>query len=125
MNILKLAEFCWVCEYLMMVIEQQQIAAIENAYTLETVPCAVPQETAETLGRLLFENGYKMELGVVYTSENDTTISRGLAMHDSGYRYDRSSEEKVLEEGIVYGPYFSVQDGEEYCPMGFAVWRHR
>lgn len=105
-----------------MVNSNDKLGGIESVYKLDSVAHQIDRATASNFGRLLVENGYRMEFGATIRVSSDLTLRSILKIIDHGVSYHRSIEEDLETGGRVLGPYYSQGDFDEFCPEGVAVW---
>jgi hypothetical protein len=85
-------------------------------------PTTIPIETSLEIGRVLLSNGYRPIHSYLVASDSELTVKDILVEFDNQTRYIQSIREVLEDRGGIVGPYYTISDGEEFCPIGIAVW---
>jgi hypothetical protein len=99
-------------------------ALVGNYYAPNEIIAAIPRATALLIGRLLTSKQYVKTAGCIVEIDSQQTVANLLRTLDDTARYSKDTAGTVCKvDNSIVGPYYSNEDGVEFCPQGIAVWQ--
>ncbi len=99
-----------------------RIHEIGLVYSGETVPSLIPKEASLDIGRFLLTSGYKITAGYLIMGASKITVTGVLGEFDAQTRYQKSTRQDLESSRGIIGPYYTISNDEEFCPVGVAIW---
>jgi hypothetical protein len=94
---------------------------LAEQYAPNVAPRSIPKNNAIRLGRLLVQDDYKIAGSYVVERTSELVVSSMLRDLDKTSRNNPASS--MLTDDAIVGPYYTNTNGEEYCPIGIAIWQ--